>query len=274
MKNFVSNEFKSLNEDRKNLEVHISASEIIMEATKGCNERVAIEHAIVRAEADPSQIMDFLESIICRQHNVWQVLQLACLWSLSYNGIPSKHYQHFRTLFLHSYGYEHITSLYSLQVHRLLIEQNSSLLNKAPTPLVNQSPKKRPYSSGCSQLTKTLNLCPKATEKRSGGSYVFSDAYLPVVVSLLEMLVSDGWQPSLIQKAFGAETPHFCSNPTVPKPDKRIRKAILVCFSGGVTYAEIASIRRFAQDNNFRIIILTTHIINRESFIKSLTEII
>ncbi|KAI6191223.1 hypothetical protein M3Y97_00204800 [Aphelenchoides bicaudatus] len=275
MKNFVSNEFKSLNEDRKNLELHISASEAIMTATKGCNDRVAVEHAIVRNEADPAQIMDFLESLICRQHNVWQILQLVCLWSLTYNGIPSKHYQTFRTLFLHAYGYEHIISLYSLQLHGYLVEQNSSLLNTSINALPNQSPKKRSIiSSGFNQLSKTLNLCPKANEKRSDGSYVFSDAYLPVIVSLLDQLVTEGWQPSLIQKAFGAETPHFCSNPAVSKPDKRIRKAILVCFLGGVTHAEIASIHRFAHDNNFRIIILTTHIINREAFIRSFTEII
>lgn len=275
VKTFVSNELKSLHEERKNLEIHICACETVLETSKGCNERFALEHAIIRNEVDAQQVMEFLESLICRQYDQWQVLQLVCLWSLTNNGIASKHFQHFRTLFLHSYGYEHIVSLYNLQLLGLFTEQiTSSLLNSSNNPLPNQSPQKHSRPSNFSLLSKTLNLCPKSGEKLAGSGYVFSDAYVPVACRLLELLVSDGWQPNLIQKAFGAETPHFCSDPTVSKPDKRIRKAILVCFLGGVTYAEIASIRRFAQNNNFRIIILTTHIINRESYIKSLTEII
>lgn len=265
-----------MHDERKHLEIHICACETVLESNKGCNERFALEHAVVRNEVDNAQVMDFLESLICRQHNQWQILQLACLWSLVNKGITSKHFQQFKTLFLHAFGYEHIISLYNLQSLGLLTEQNTSLLNNlSQNPLPTQSPQRHFCPSNFTQLSKTLNLSPKAgNEKLTGSGYVFSDAYIPVACRLLELLVSDGWQPNLILKAFGAETPHFCSDPTVPKPDKRIRKAILVCFLGGVTYAEIASIRRFAQDNNFRIIILTTHIINRESFIKSLTEII
>lgn len=268
-----------MHEERKHLEIHICACETVLETNKGCSDQFVLEQAIVRNEADATQIMEFLESLICRQHNVWQTLQLACLWSITNNGIPTKHYQQLRTLFLHAYGYEHIISLYSLQTHGLFVEQKSnSILNNnstnASTPMPNQSPQRRLNLPTFSQLSKTLNLCPKAGEKLAGSGYVFSDSYVPLACRFLELLVADGWQPNLIQKAFGSQTPHFCSNPTVPKPDKRIRKAILVCFIGGVTYAEIASIRRFAQDNNFRIIILTTHIINRENFIKSLTEII
>lgn len=263
VKSFVSNELKSLHEERKNLEIHICACETVLETNKGCNERFALEHAIVRNEVDASQVMEFMESLICRQHDQWQILQLACLWSLTSNGIITKHYQQFRRLFLHAYGYEHLISLYNLQLLGLLFEQNNPPILKSLRP------------SNFNQLSKSLNLCPKAGgEKLSGSGYVFSDAYIPVACRLLELLASEGWQPALIQKAFGAEIPYFCSDPTVSKPDKRIRKALLVCFLGGVTYAEVAAIRRFSQNNDFRIIILTTHIINRETFIKNLTEII
>lgn len=274
IKSFVRNELKTLSEDRKNLEIHICASETILETNNGCNERFQFEHAIVRNEADPSQIIDFLESLISRQQDIWQILHLACLWSLCYNGIPSKQFQRFQALFLHAYGYEHIVSLYNLKLLGLFTEQNAPVLNSPPSPLPNQPSKRKTCVSNFSQVKKTLNLCPKPNESPSSSGYVFSDAYTPIACRLLELLVSDGWQPNLIQKAFGADVPHFCTNSDISKPDKRLRKAILVCFLGGITYAEIASIRRFAQDNNFRIIILTTHIIQREAFMKSLTELI
>lgn len=77
-----------------------------------------------------------------------------------------------------------------------------------------------------------------------------------------------GWEKDSLKRILG-EKAVFCSNPEARPPDNRIRRAILVCFIGGVTYAEVASLRRFAQDYNFRLIMLATHVINREQFLKS-----
>ncbi|KAI6226925.1 hypothetical protein M3Y95_00672700 [Aphelenchoides besseyi] len=271
MKSFVANELKNLREEHKLLEIHICACEAVSDANKGCTERLTLENAIVRREADTAQVMELFESLICRQEDPWQILQLACLWSVTNGGIPIKLLSQLRTLFLHAYGYEYTTVFFNLQMYGLLIEQSTVSLNSHassfdPTPKI-QLP-------NFSQMTKTLNLCPKANDKSASCGYVFSDSYVPLVCRVLELLVTEGWPTSLLQKALGTEIPVVCNDTGIPKPDNRIRKAILVCCLGGVCYAEVAAIRRFAQDHSFRVIILATHIISRQKFIKSFTEII
>ncbi|KAI6205865.1 AB hydrolase-1 domain-containing protein [Aphelenchoides besseyi] len=236
MKSFVANELKNLREEHKLLEIHICACEAVSDANKGCTERLTLENAIVRREADTAQVMELFESLICRQEDPWQILQLACLWSVTNGGIPIKLLSQLRTLFLHAYGYEYTTVFFNLQMYGLLIEQSTVSLNSHassfdPTPKI-QLP-------NFSQMTKTLNLCPKANDKSASCGYVFSDSYVPLVCRVLELLVTEGWPTSLLQKALGTEIPVVCNDTGIPKPDNRIRKAILVCCLGGVCYAEV-----------------------------------
>lgn len=109
--------------------------------------------------------------------------------------------------------------------------------------------------------------------KRSMG-YMFSDAYIPMIARLVDLIVSEGWDEAKLKKIFGDGAPLYCTNPRASKPDNRIRKAILVGFVGGCTYAEISALRCFAQNSDFRLIILTTNILHREEYLKSLAEVI
>lgn len=256
VKSFISNELKSLREQHKLLEVHISACEVVLETNKGNSERFCIEQAIVQEEFDPSELIQYIETQICRQQPPWELLQLLCLWSIVSNGIPTKYYSSFRTLFYQAYGYEHVNTLFYLNSAGLLFESGTSSMTRPSLSIPN-------YNT----MAKHLHL----TAKNSGGSYVFSDAYNPVVVRLLELLINDGWNSNALKKAF-PDTNMLCSNSTQPKPDNRIKKAIMVCFIGGVTYAEIAALRRFAQDHNFRVITITSHIIDRQKLIKNYTD--
>ncbi|CAD5228975.1 unnamed protein product [Bursaphelenchus okinawaensis] len=265
VKSFVVNELKSLREQHKLLEVHICACETMLEINKGCTERLAMEHSIVKGQFEATEVMNYIENLICRQYNPWQVLQLMCLWSVTSNGIPVRHFSSFRTLFLHAYGYEHLTTLFYLNSAGLLTEAAS-----ANTMAITQRAKVAQSDFG--HVLKTLELVPKPGSKQKiEASYVFSEAYTPVVLKILELLVDEGWDSQTLKKAF-KDVYTNCSSPTTPKPDNRIMRAILVCFPGGVTYSEIAALRRFAQDKNFRIIIITSHIISRERFLKGFTD--
>lgn len=208
--------------------------------------------------------MELFESLICRQEDPWTMLQLVCLWSITSGGLPSKLLADFRTRFLHAYGHEYVPVLFNLQLYGLLTDQSAG--PSSPVPKI--------HLPNFAQSAKVLNLCPKAGDKAAGCSYVFSDSYTPLVCRILELLVTEGWPTALLQKALGAEVPIVSNADGIPKPDNRIRKAILVCFLGGVCYAEVAALRRFAQDHSFRVIVLATHIIKREQFLKSFTEII
>lgn len=103
--------------------------------------------------------------------------------------------------------------------------------------------------------------------------YVFSDAYVPLICRIVENTTTEGWNEIKLKRIFGDLIPVFCTNPSAAKPDNRIRKAIIVCFIGGVTFAEIAALRLFAQNSDFRIIIITTHIIQRTNFMQNIAEV-
>lgn len=68
VKDFVSNQLRQLKQNHKLLELHICACEVLLEVNKG-TDRFAIEHAIVRNEADSNVVMEHLELAICRQQN-------------------------------------------------------------------------------------------------------------------------------------------------------------------------------------------------------------
>uniref|UniRef100_A0AC34QA90 Uncharacterized protein n=1 Tax=Panagrolaimus sp. JU765 TaxID=591449 RepID=A0AC34QA90_9BILA len=128
------------------------------------------------------------------------------------------------------------------------------------------------------QIIKNLNLAAESDEVFDAKTsikpnYVFSGAYVPLMVQLLATTMTDGWNQAKLSKLLGPDIP-VNSTPNPTKLDNRIKKAILVVFIGGITYAEIASIRQFSHNNNFRIIILTSHVINREEFLKSFSETI
>lgn len=273
VKNFVSKELRELKQHHKLLELHICACEVLLETNKGASERLMFEHSIIKKQINGNEIMKFLEFSIIRQTNPWQILQLICLWSICDDGISTKHFHHFRNLFLHSCGYEYLPILYSLQLNGLLIEKNVPInLN----PIVG--PFRGTGKTSFSQIVKNMNLTTDSDESfdaktSTKPSYVFSDAYIPLMVQLLTMTMTDGWNQTKLSKLLGPDIP-VNSTPNITKLDNRIKKAILIVFIGGITFSEIASIRQFSQNNNFRIIILTSHILNREEFLKSFSETI
>lgn len=276
MKEFVSNELKSLKEQHKLLEMHICACEVLLENSKGLSERLNLEHSLVSGEYSCNEVMTYLEDTMCQQKNKWQVLLLACLWSVCQNGIPSKYYLSFRRQFLHAYGYEYHPIFHYLSLRGVLVDRGSSLLSsiKIFMPSSNLRPTFQ-FLSRQMNLLPVKNQPPLDLRNPDQMRYVFSGAFTPPLCQLVADTVNNGWNMSELKKTFGESV--FCDqNSYMPanRPlDSRIRKAILVYFIGGVTYAEIAALTLLAQHNNFRIIIATTNIIHRERFIKELANV-
>lgn len=282
MKEFVSNELRTLKHQHKLLELHVCACEVVLEKCKGISERLALEHALLTGTVDASRLMQYLEDSMCAQKNQWQVLLLACLWSLCQNGIPSKYFASFQTQYLHAYGYENLPALHFLSIQNILVERPTPQLPSVHT--AKSIPKRQSPSitrPTFRYLTHRLNVLPTdsqpAVDLRNPDQmrYVFSGAFTPILCQIVGDTVSNGWNMTEMKNTFGDSV--FCdqnsyTNASRP-PDSRIRKAILVYFIGGVTYAEIAALTLLAQHNNLRIIIATTNIIHRESFIKELAKV-
>lgn len=182
-------------------------------------------------------------------------------------------------------------TLYQLWNKRLLFEGSSptSVITNAVGMSPSHAETKGDKLSGAGSTTfatmaSTLNLCPssppaptqtdgqpaKAEDAPKHPSYVFSGAYAPLIARLMEVTAAEGWNEAKLRKALGSDIPLSSTNPT--KPDNRIRKALLVCFIGGITYAEVAALRCFAQSHDFRVIMVATSVIHREEFLKGAAE--
>ncbi|TKR81117.1 hypothetical protein L596_015051 [Steinernema carpocapsae] len=283
-KNFVSSELRPLKQQQKLLELHICACEVIFEKNRGISERLTLEHAMVNGTADSNEIFAYLELAICRQQDMWSVLQLASLWSITQNGIPVKQYVQFRSQFLHAYGYDFLPVFHSLMVNNFLVERaatvNLQTMIRSPAVPSIVFPNECPTFGF---IAKRLNLTPSAKSNNANDAnakapskmnYVFSGAYTPMCCQLVADTVANGWNTANLKKTFGDAV--FCEENVLSsvnrRPDCRAQKAILVCFIGGVTYAEVAGMRAFAQNNNFRIILTATHIIHRESYMKAMAN--
>lgn len=273
MKEFVSNELLNLRQQHRLLELHICACEEVLENCKGMSDRLALEHALVTGSYDANEVVTFLDDMLCQESNMWQVLLLACLWSVCQDGLSAKHYSAFRTSFLRTYGHEFLPLLHTLSLQGLLAEK-----------ITLQSPSVKSLSASWAiqrptfkNLSKRMNLLPVSEDKSEDFrspkrmSYVYSGSFTPALCQIIADTIENGWNASEIKKTFGDCV--FCdqNSYTASKPpDSRIRKAILAYFIGGVTYAEVAALTLLAQNNNIRIIIAATNVIHREQFIRDM----
>lgn len=283
MKEFVSNELRTLKQQHKLLELHICACETVLAKCQGISDRLALEHSLISGNFDPNEVMSYLEDCMCAQRNQWQVLLLACLWSLTQNGIPAKYFTSFRAQFLHAYGHENLPALHFLGVQGLLLERTAPQIPAVHTVLPNKSQPPSLSSKPTFQyLSRRMALLPADSEpvvdfrNPDQMRYVFSGAYTPVLCKIVGDTVSNGWNMQEMKTTFGESV--FCDQNSYTRasrpPDSRIRKAILVFFIGGVTYAEVAALTLLAQHNNLRIIIAATNIIQREKFIREMANVV
>ncbi|KAK5975019.1 hypothetical protein GCK32_003475 [Trichostrongylus colubriformis] len=261
--------------------MHICACEVLLEknGAAGASDRLRFEHELVAGTANIADVISYLEDCMLRELPSWQVLSLACLASLAQNGFSAKHFQSFREHFLRTYGYEYLPILHSLTSKRLLIEKPRPIVGGAgapapPSPSPGDSLPTLPF------LIKRLNLVPTSEDAAvdlrnpSMMSYVFSGAFTPPFCQVVANTMVHGWNTNELKKTFGRVLVEENSYiPADRRPDNRMRKAILVFFLGGVTYAEVAALRLLAVQNNFRILIASTNIIHRETYMKYLSDL-
>lgn len=279
MKHFVAHELKQLKLQHRQLEMHICACEVLQQknGAVGATDRLKFEQELVAGTANVGDVHAYLEDCMLREQSPWHVLSLACLASISLNGLPAKVYSGFRDYFLRSYGYEYLPILATLGLKKLLMEKPKTVGALAPAGILPQQGAAEGYPT-FPFLCKRLNLTP--TEEPSQDlknptkmNYVFSGAYTPAFCQVVADSMVHGWNTTELKKTFGRVMVEENSyTPADRRPDNRMRKAILVFFLGGVTYAEVAALRLLAVQNNFRVLIATTNIINREAYLRCLAE--
>ncbi|CAI4228508.1 unnamed protein product [Auanema sp. JU1783] len=279
MKQFVSNELKFLKQQHRQLEMHICACEVLLEKNNsiGASERLRYEQELVSGTANVNEVITYLEECALRNQSPWSVLALICLASVTNNGLPSKGYHSFREHFLRAYGYDFLPVLHSLQSRKLFFEKSKPAVGnivQSAIPSIHAGTPSDP-SPTFAFLSKRLNLTPSSEDvgvdlrNPNKMSYVFSGVFTPPFCQIVSDSMVHGWNTNEMKKTFGHVLVEENSyTPADGRPDNRMKKAILVFFLGGVTYAEVAALRLLAVQNNFRILVATTNIIHREQFLR------
>lgn len=261
----------------------ISACEVIMEQKKQSKfaDQMRIEQNIIEG-IDYKESQNFLEENIIQQTSPSILLRLMSLYSHTQDGLNASTYKNLLTLFLQSFGHEHIITLFNLKKLGLFTEYNQNV------NLTVQSPNNSLNSSGFAKVTsvissnkkfrslvKRLNLIPQITDSYDvrnppDSGYVFGGTYIPVVCRLVEILALKSMSDDLIKYISGDYASSNRNEQTLTSLSQQANQTLLVYFIGGVTYAEISALRFLAKQKNIKILIATTNVINGNNFMENL----
>ena len=102
--------------EKKALQVHINVAEQIGDHAKAIEfgKTVQVEQDIIRGE-EANACMEYVEECSYRQVELRRLLRLACLSSLTSNGMKQKPFDALRREILQSYGYEALFTLANLE---------------------------------------------------------------------------------------------------------------------------------------------------------------
>ncbi|KAJ6797482.1 vacuolar protein-sorting-associated protein 33-like protein [Iris pallida] len=211
---------------------------------------------------------EYIEEMIHKQEPIINVLRLLVLFSITNSGLPKKNFDYLRREILHSYGFEHMSTLYNLE--------KSGLFKKQET------------RSNWLAITKALQLISDETDTANPNdiSYIFS-GYAPLSIRLVQHAIRSGWRsieeilkllpgPHLDLKRGGSTSSSSdMLQGGQPIPDRVAdgRRALaLVVFIGGVTFAEIAALRFLSsqEGTGYDFIVGTTKMVNGNTLIETL----
>lgn len=221
----------------------------------------------------------FLEDSIARQFDFVTVLRMCCLYSVMQDGLPEKDFQLLHKQILHAYGYRHLSTLHYLQRLGLFCQRDSKIIFELPDKLVRVAhpsslkSEKVPFRKICQRLSLLPHELSSGvdTSAKSGQhpSYVFGGIYTPLVYQLVDKCLREK-EPSLgdFARCFG-NTLHIsdCNHPTW-----NVKGKILVCFIGGVTLAEVASLDLLSRQLGRSIVVATTCTISGPNLMESISS--
>ena len=270
MKSIVA-QLPELKKKHESLSTHLQVSERIVIQRKGEDFRrqLSYERAILEGQ-DTGSLVEYIEECIQRQVTSLMPIRLLCLLSLTGGGIKSKFYRSMKLQYLQSYGYNHLSTFYTLEQLGLLRERTKDQAS---------------YQSSFKELNKGLKLVPKYAspedmDRATDMSYVFGGAYLPLSCAAVKSVIENGsWQ--VIQEVSKIWRGPCITAPPVQTPAKRKDKGvkqgqggrtIVVYFVGGCTFSEINALQLLGKELQCKIIVATTNLITSTTLLESLLK--
>jgi len=267
----------------KSLTNHIHLAEMVKHMTEQTDfrQRWQTERSILESET----CYDIIEDLIASQYPPFRLLRLLCLQSLTSGGIKASKYEPLKREVVQTYGYEYLFVLQNLEKVGLLKKRESMWDS----------------TSSFTTIRKQLALIQADVDPSDPDdiSYV-SSGYAPISVRVIQTAMK-GWTGKedvlrdlpgrgidivqrsppedfsvAIKRKSGSTLGNWAEQVSVSTTSGSTgiddKPVLLVYFVGGLTYAEIASIRFLSKRQSFpyKVIICTTKIINGSSFLQSL----
>ena len=227
-------------------------------------ETIEVDEANIRSQKlallneDPQNVETFYNDYISEKKDLYKILNLILLDSLTQNGI--KEYSLLKRDIMNIYGYQNIFLFRNLEELGLIKERGTKITKKI-------------FKSNLQKINENLNLINVEfnIEKIFDLSYI-DDGYCPLTLKLIEKAVEGGWKRIRdTLELIPGETSIPYNEEEVTNPTENLN-TIFVVFLGGITYAEIEGIRYlnrkykelYEKENKPRkqFIIITTQILN------------
>merc|ERR1711865_65427 len=201
-------------------------------------------------------VLESLEDWIDDQRPFHEVLRLLCLYSMVNSGIKAKQLDQLKKNIVQAYGFEHLLTLCNAEkVGMLGYQQGKSMW---------------------SSIKRSFNLFVEEPGAEKDIGYAYS-GYAPLSVRLVQMTKSlqKGWRSCQNELSYLYGPAQELAQPLDQNQsdEKSGEPSIcLVCFLGGVTYAEIAALRRLSEleDHRREFLIVTTEFMNAKKLFESL----
>ncbi|XP_047511245.1 vacuolar protein sorting-associated protein 33A isoform X1 [Pieris napi] len=266
IKQFVSR-LPQMLANKQSLATHTAIAEYIKETTDSFDfhDKIQCEEDFLTC-VDNERICPFIEDLIAQKVPLTKVLRLICLQCVTGSGLKLKVLEYYKRELVQVYGLKTWLTLCNLDKCGLLKPQTGS----------------RQYSI----LRKALHLTIEESELDPKDKSFLSSKYVPLTVRLSEHIAKNkGWagivdvigalpgptldQLQTLQPRMVRRNSISSENSSVDNP-----KVVLVFFIGGCTFHEISALRSISQqeDSNVEFVILTTKLINGNTFIESLME--
>ncbi|XP_071447108.1 vacuolar protein sorting-associated protein 33A-like isoform X2 [Hetaerina americana] len=291
MKQFVAR-LPHILASKQSLEVHTTIAELIKENTDSEEflDSLQKEQEFMNG-IDTDKIHPYIEDLIAQKVPLIKVLRLLCIQSVTNSGLKPKVLDHYRREIIQTYGFENLLTMMNLEKAGLLKTQQSArpytVLRKTlrltvedgsetdPTDISYVHSLYAPISvrlaqalsrpTGWKSIQDVLGLLPGPAILHQPASIVQTPAPIMSAFSLPQQMIRNlGGLPGQFLRASSGNLSSQGENP----------KVILVFFLGGCTFAEISALRFLSQqeDSSVEFVIVTTNLVNGNTFIESLME--
>lgn len=288
-------QFGDFQSRHKALRIHTNIVKILLNWTTDpqFHAQLEAEQTLLAEGGTIDTTVEYLEECINKQEPLVKVLRLLCLLSLTTGGLKEKQHAFFVKEIIQTYGFEYAFTLNNLGKLGFLRKQGESKLGnwfgnvrdpmrllalnvneKDPDDIAYTYSGYAPLSCRLVEYSRHSTLTTLSAAAQSTGGRLEDDSLregwgLPR--QLENAVVATPGPTFHVQQSFTSSTAAPLDDfDGVPKPD-----VTLIVFIGGITFAEVSAIRFLEQKvykGQKKFIILTTNVINGNTFVESMFE--